>query len=214
MDALTGNLPALWDGLLVTLQLTLLAFAGASVAGTLVAAARVSPVPVLRAAGTVYVETLQNIPLLVLLILAVFGLPEIGVQAGLFTTAVVVIALYQAAYVAEALRSGINAVPSGQGEAARALGLGFTGSLRHVVLPQALGTVVQPLGNIFIMLTMNTSLAAAVGVVELTAAANRVNLVEARPIPIFVGAGVAYMLLSSLAGFVTGVLERRLAVRR
>ncbi|MFC7386924.1 amino acid ABC transporter permease [Sphaerisporangium rhizosphaerae] len=214
MDALTGNLPALWDGLLVTLQLTLLAFAGASVAGTLVAAARVSPVPVLRAAGTVYVETLQNIPLLVLLILAVFGLPEIGVQAGLFTTAVVVIALYQAAYVAEALRSGINAVPSGQGEAARALGLGFTGSLRHVVLPQALGTVVQPLGNIFIMLTMNTSLAAAVGVVELTAAANRVNLVEARPIPIFVGAGVAYMLLSSLAGFVTGVLERRLAVHR
>ncbi|MGW4640385.1 amino acid ABC transporter permease [Sphaerisporangium sp. NPDC004334] len=214
MDALTGNLPALWDGLLVTLQLTLLAFAGASVAGTLVAAARVSPVPVLRAAGTVYVETLQNIPLLVLLILAVFGLPEIGVQAGLFTTAVVVIALYQAAYVAEALRSGINAVPSGQGEAARALGLGFTGSLRHVVLPQALGTVVQPLGNIFIMLTMNTSLAAAVGVVELTAAANRVNLVEARPIPIFVGAGVAYMLLSSLAGFTTGVLERRLAVHR
>ncbi|MET8157154.1 amino acid ABC transporter permease [Sphaerisporangium sp. NPDC005289] len=214
MDALTGNLPALWDGLLVTLQLTLLAFAGASVAGTLVAAARVSPVPVLRAAGTVYVETLQNIPLLVLLILAVFGLPEIGVQAGLFTTAVVVIALYQAAYVAEALRSGINAVPSGQGEAARALGLGFTGSLRHVVLPQALGTVVQPLGNIFIMLTMNTSLAAAVGVVELTAAANRVNLVEARPIPIFVGAGVAYMLLSSLAGLVTGVLERRLAVHR
>ncbi|WP_405147033.1 amino acid ABC transporter permease [Sphaerisporangium sp. NBC_01403] len=214
MDALSGNLPALWDGLLVTLRLTLLAFAGASVVGVLVATARVSPVPVLRAAGTVYVETLQNIPLLVLLILAVFGLPEIGVQAGLFTTAVVVIALYQAAYVAEALRSGVNSVPAGQGEAARALGLGFTGSLRYVVLPQALGTVVQPLGNIFIMLTMNTSLAAAVGVVELTAAANRVNLIEAQPIPIFVGAGLAYMLLSSLVGLATGVLERKLAVAR
>jgi His/Glu/Gln/Arg/opine family amino acid ABC transporter permease subunit len=214
MDALFGNLPAMWDGLVVTLQLTLLAFVGAFVTGILVATARVSPVPVLRAAGTVYVETLQNIPLLVLLILAVFGLPEIGVQAGLFTTAVVVIALYQAAYVAEALRSGINSVSAGQGEAARALGLGFTGSLRHVVLPQAFGTVVQPLGNIFIMLTMNTSLAAAVGVVELTAAANRVNLIEAQPIPIFVGAGVAYMLLSSVVGFVTGMLERKLAVAR
>ncbi|MCW2879585.1 MAG: binding-protein-dependent transport system inner rane component [Sphaerisporangium sp.] len=214
MDALLGNLPALREGLVVTLQLTLLAFAGAFVVGILVATARVSPVPVLRAAGTFYVETLQNIPLLVLLILAVFGLPEIGVQAELFTTAAMVIALYQAAYVAEALRSGINSVPAGQGEAARAMGLGFTGSLRHVVLPQALGTVVQPLGNIFIMLTMNTSLAAAVGVVELTAAANRVNLIEAQPIPIFVGAGVAYMLLSSVVGFVTGVLERKLAVAR
>lgn len=214
MDVLANHLPALWRGILVTLELTAIAFAGALVVGIVVAAMRVSPVTVLRAAGTAYVEALQNIPLLVLLVLAVFGLPEIGLTASLFTTAVVVIALYHGAYLAEAVRSGVNSVAAGQGEAARALGLTVRQSLRHVILPQALRTVVQPIGNIFIMLTMNTSLAAAVGVVELTAAANRVNLIEAQPIPIFVGAGLVYMVVSLVGGFVAGVLERRLAIRR
>ncbi|MEU5884724.1 amino acid ABC transporter permease [Spirillospora sp. NPDC047279] len=214
MNVITDHLGEFGDGLLVTVELTLLALAGALVAGVVVAALRVSPVPVLRAAGTAYVETLQNIPLLVWLVLAVFGLPEIGVMAGLFTTAAVVIALYQGAYVAEAVRSGINSVPVGQGEAARALGLTFTQSLRMVILPQALRTVVQPLGNIAIMTIMNTALAAAVGVVELTAAANRVNLAEAQPIWIFVTAGLLYMALSAIAGLATGTLERKLAILR
>lgn len=214
MDVVVDHLPDLLRGVLVTLELTGLSFAGALVVGVVVAALRVSPVGVLRAVGTAYVEGLQNVPLLVLLVLAVFGLPEIGLTAGLFATAAVVIALYHGAYLAEAVRSGVNAVAAGQGEAARALGLSVRQSLRHVILPQALRTVVQPIGNIFIMLTMNTSLAAAVGVVELTAAANRVNLVEAQPIPIFVGAGLAYMIISITGGFVTGVLERRLAILR
>ncbi|MFD0686275.1 amino acid ABC transporter permease [Actinomadura fibrosa] len=214
MNVITDHLGEFGDGLLLTVELTLLSLAGALAAGIAVAAARVSPVRVLRAAGMAYVETLQNVPLLVWLVLAVFGLPEIGVMAGLFTTATVVIALYQGAYTAEAIRSGINAVPAGQGEAARALGLTFVQSLRLVVLPQALRTVVQPLGNIAIMTLMNTALAAAVGVVELTAAANRVNLAEAQPIWIFVTAGLGYMALSAVVGLVTGTLERKLAILR
>jgi glutamate transport system permease protein len=214
MTAFLDHLPQFWQGLLVTLQLTAASFAGAAVLGLVIAAMRVSPVRVLRGIGTAYVETFQNLPLLVLLVLAVFGLPEIGVKAGLLETAIVVIAVYEAAYLAEALRSGVNAVSFGQGEAARALGLTFTQSLRHVVLPQALRTVIQPIGNIFIALTMNTSLAAAVGVVELTATANRVNLLEAQPIPIFVGAGLAYALIAACAGLVTGRLEKRLVMVR
>jgi glutamate transport system permease protein len=214
MIVITDHLGEFGDGLLLTVELTLLALAGALAAGILVAAMRVSPVRVLRAAGMAYVEVLQNIPLLVWLVIAVFGLPEIGVIAGLFTTSAVVIALYQGAYTAEAIRSGINAVPTGQGEAARALGLTFVQSLRLVVLPQALRTVVQPLGNIAIMTLMNTALAAAVGVVELTAAANRVNLAEAQPIWIFVTAGLLYMALSGVFGLVTGGLERKLAILR
>jgi glutamate transport system permease protein len=214
MNVITDHLGEFGDGLLLTVELTLLSLAGALAAGIAVAAMRVSPVRVLRAAGMAYVEVLQNIPLLVWLVIAVFGLPEIGVIAGLFTTSVVVIALYQGAYTAEAIRSGINAVPAGQGEAARALGLTFVQSLRLVVLPQALRTVVQPLGNIAIMTLMNTALAAAVGVVELTAAANRVNLAEAQPIWIFVTAGLAYMALSAVFGLVTGGLERKLAIQR
>lgn len=214
MNVITDHLGEFGEGLLLTVELTLLALAGALAAGIVVAAMRVSPVRVLRAAGMAYVEVLQNIPLLVWLVIAVFGLPEIGVIAGLFTTSAVVIALYQGAYMAEAIRSGINAVPAGQGEAARALGLTFVQSLRLIVLPQALRTVVQPLGNIAIMTLMNTALAAAVGVVELTAAANRVNLAEAQPIWIFVTAGLAYMALSGVFGLVTGGLERKLAILR
>ncbi|MFG1706750.1 amino acid ABC transporter permease [Nonomuraea sp. M3C6] len=214
MPVLLEHLPELWQGLIVTFQLTAVSFAGAAVLGVLVCALRVSPVRVLRALGTAYVEAFQNLPLLVLLVLAVFGLPEIGIQADLLVTAFIVIAVYEAAYIGEALRSGVNSVHKGQGEAARAIGLTFGQSLRHVILPQALRTVVQPLGNIFIATTMNTSLAAAVGVVDLTAAANRVNLVEAQPIPIFVGAGLAYALIAAAAGFVTGRLERKLVILR
>ncbi|WP_431911875.1 amino acid ABC transporter permease [Nonomuraea jabiensis] len=214
MSVLLDHLPELWQGLIVTFQLTAASFAGAAVLGALVCALRVSPVRVLRAIGTAYVESFQNLPLLVLLVLAFFGLPEIGVKAEPLVTAIVVIAVYEAAYVGEALRSGVNSVGRGQGEAARAIGLTFGQSLRHVVLPQALRTVVQPLGNIFIATTMNTALAAAVGVVDLTAAANRVNLIEAQPIPIFVGAGLAYALIAAAAGFVTGRLERKLVILR
>ncbi|MEQ4721426.1 amino acid ABC transporter permease [Nonomuraea sp. B19D2] len=214
MSVLLDHLPELWQGLIVTFQLTAASFAGAAVLGALVCALRVSPVRVLRAIGTAYVEAFQNLPLLVLLVLAFFGLPEIGIKAEPLVTAIVVIAVYEAAYVGEALRSGVNSVGKGQGEAARAIGLTFSQSLRHVILPQALRTVVQPLGNIFIATTMNTALAAAVGVVDLTAAANRVNLIEAQPIPIFVGAGLAYALIASVAGFVTGRLERRLVMLR
>ncbi|MDX3109579.1 amino acid ABC transporter permease [Nonomuraea angiospora] len=214
MSVLLDHLPELWQGLIVTFQLTAASFAGAAVLGALVCALRVSPVRVLRAIGTAYVESFQNLPLLVLLVLAFFGLPEIGVQAEPLVTAIVVIAVYEAAYVGEALRSGVNSVSKGQGEAARAIGLTFSQSLRHVVLPQALRTVVQPLGNIFIATTMNTALAAAVGVVDLTAAANRVNLVEAQPIPIFVGAGLAYALIAAAVGFTTGRLERKLVILR
>jgi glutamate transport system permease protein len=214
MSAFLDHLPEFWEGLIVTLQLIAASFVGAVVVGVAITAMRVSPVGVMRGIGTAYVETFQNLPLLVLLVLAVFGLPEIGIKASLLVTAVVVIALYEAAYIAEALRSGVNAIAVGQGEAARALGLTFGQSLRHVVLPQALRTVIQPMGNIFIALTMNTALAGAVGVVDLTAAANRVNLMEAQPIPIFVGAGLAYALIAACVGFVTGRLERRLVMLR
>jgi glutamate transport system permease protein len=214
MSAFLDHLPEFWEGLIVTLQLIAASFFGAVVVGVAITAMRVSPVGVLRGIGTAYVETFQNLPLLVLLVLAVFGLPEIGIKASLLVTAVVVIALYEAAYIAEAPRSGVNAIAVGQGEAARALGLTFGQSLRHVVLPQALRTVIQPMGNIFIALAMNTALAGAVGVVDLTAAANRVNLMEAQPIPIFIGAGLAYALIAACAGFVTGRLERRLVMIR
>ncbi|MFQ1003735.1 amino acid ABC transporter permease [Modestobacter sp. SSW1-42] len=214
MEALLDNAGPLLQGLLTTLWIAAVSGVGALVLGVLVAAARVSPVPVLRGVAFGYVQLFLNVPLLALLVLFVFALPDVGLLMPLTTTVVVVLVVYEAAYVAEAVRSGVNTVSLGQAEAARALGLTFLQSLRLVVLPQAVRAVVQPLGNVLIALVMNTALAAAVGVVELTSATNKVNLVEAQPIPIFAGAGVLYMLVALTIGLLSGVVERRVAIAR
>lgn len=199
------------EGFLNTVALTLLSFAGALLVGLLVAVLRIVPVPLLRGAGAVYVELWRNIPLLAWLVLFVFGLPEVGVKMPLFWTAFTAIALYEAAFVAEALRSGVNSVAAGQGEAARALGLSFRQSLRHVILPQASRRVVQPLANIAIALTMATALAGVVGVVDMTRAAQRINLELAQPLLVFTGVGLCYLVMAAGIGFGARVLERRLA---
>jgi glutamate transport system permease protein len=214
MQALLGDLEPLLQGLLTTLWMAALSAAGALVLGVVVTAMRVSPIPVLRGVAFAYVQLFLNVPLLALLVLFVFALPDAGLLMPLPMTAVVVLVIYEAAYVAEAVRSGVNTVALGQAEAARALGLTFRQTLGSVILPQALRAVVQPVGNVMIALVMNTSLFAAVGIVELTAAANKTNLIHAQPIPIFVGAGLTYMVLALLIGLGTGWLERRVAIVR
>ncbi|GGN17347.1 amino acid ABC transporter permease [Lentzea pudingi] len=199
------------EGFLNTVALTVLSFAVALLVGLLVAVLRIVPVPLLRGAGAVYVEVWRNVPLLAWLVLFVFGLPEVGVTMPLFWTACTAIALYEAAFVAEALRSGVRSVASGQGEAARALGLSFRQSLWHVVLPQALKRVVQPLANIAIALTMATALAGVVGVVDMTRAAQRINLELAQPLLVFTGVGLCYLVMAAGIGFGARALERRLA---
>lgn len=214
MDVLLENLGAYAAGFSVTVRLTVLSLFGSLTLGTVVATLRVSPVAPLRAAGLAYVELLRNAPLPVLFVLFVFGLPKVGLRYELFTSAVVVMSLYTAAFVAEALRSGINAVSVGQAEAARALGLTFAQALIAVILPQAFRTVVQPLGNVWIAMTKNTSIAATVSVVELTGLTSRLITQYARPLPILLGAMAAYMLLTLPAGALVGAIERRVAIQR
>jgi glutamate transport system permease protein len=196
----------------ITLGLTVLGFLGAVLLGTVLAVFRVSPIPPLRVLGAVYVEFFRNIPLLSLLILFVFGLPDVGVTLSLFSSAAVCLALASAAFVCEAVRAGINTVSVGQAEAARAIGLSFGQSLRFVILPQAFRTMVQPLVNIFIGVALGSSLAAAVGVSELTNRAQQLNLRYAEAVACFLVAGVLYIAVALLGAFAGGRLERRLAV--
>jgi glutamate transport system permease protein len=214
VSALIENADPLLRALGLTLVILVVSGIGALLLGVLVTVARVSPIPVLRGAAFCYVQVFVNVPLLALLLLAVFALPDAGLIMPLTTTVIVVLVVYEAAYVAEAVRSGINTVSPGQVEAARALGLTLGRTLRHVVVPQALRAVVQPLGNVMIALLMNTALAATVGVVELTSAVNKVNLVEAQPIPIFAGAGLVYMALALVIGLTAGRIEKRVAIHR
>ena len=117
--------------------------------------------------GTAYVEIVRNTPLTLVFIFFVFVAPQIGLNVPFFTSAVFALSVYTAAFVCEAVRSGVNSVGAGQTEAARAIGLTFTGTLRLIVLPQALRSVVPPLINIFIALTKNSSVAGGFFVAEL-----------------------------------------------
>lgn len=214
MNILSDNIGLLLQALGTTVMMAVVAGVGALILGVLVTVARVSPIPILRSAAFAYVQFFINVPLLALLILAVFALPDAGLLLPLTPTAIIVLTLYEAAYVAEAVRSGINTVGVGQVEAGRALGLSLAQSFRFIVIPQSLRAVVQPLGNVMIALAMNTALAAAVGVVELTSQVNKVNLVYAQPIAIFTGAGLVYMAIALVIGLGAGWVERKVAIVR
>ena len=214
MGIVLDNLDQYLRGMALTVVLTVVSFTAAMVVGTIVAAFRVSPVPPLRGLAVAWVETVRNTPLTVLMVLFFFGFTKVGIRYSALTSALIVLSAYTSAFVAETVRSGINAVARGQADAARSLGLTFPQVLGLVVLPQALRTVVGPLGSLFIALTKNSSIASVISVVEITEVADRLNNETARPVAVFLGAAVAYLVLTLPSGFLVGALERRVAVKR
>lgn len=216
VGAIGENLPTYLDGLLVTLRLTLWSGAIALVVGVVLAALRVSPLRPLRALAALYVEVLRNTPLTLVFFFMIFVAPQFGVLTPLgFSTAVVCLAAYTAAFVCEAVRSGINSVGVGQAEAARAIGLTFGQTLREVILPQAVRSVIPPLINVFVALTKNTSVAAGFAVVELMASGRRLTVTNsADGIWILVGVALFYLVITIPAGLLSSALERRVAFAR
>ena len=215
MQFLIDNGDILWKAFLQTLSLALLAGLLALVLGTLLAAMRVSPIPPLRGLATFYVETFRNTPLTVVFFFIIFGLPQIDFVIGFFPGAVLSVGLYTAAFVCEAVRSGVNAVSGGQAEAARALGLTFGQSLREVVLPQAFRTVVPPLGNVLIAMVKNTSIAAGFSVSDLSSLLPRLVNADAGDLTlVLVGVVVGYMVITLPSALAVNRIERRVAILR
>ena len=179
--------------------------------GTVVAVCRVSPVPPLRWAGAVYVEIFRNIPLLSLLILIAFGLPDVGLRLPYFWCGVLGLTLSSAAFVAENVRSGINTVPVGHAEAARSIGLGFFGTLRFVVLPQAFRAMIQPLVNVFIGTVIGSALCSAIAVQEITWVTQTLNIRSGQAVVMFLVAGAVYLGMSLGGAALGGALQRAVA---
>ncbi|SER56473.1 glutamate transport system permease protein [Propionibacterium cyclohexanicum] len=211
MEIIRSNAGVLLDGLTTTILLTVLGYLGALVVGIVVAIFRVSPIAPLRAVGTVYVEFFRNVPLLSLLILVAFGLPDAGLLLPLFWCGVVSLIASGSAFVCESVRSGINTVSLGQSEAARALGMGFGQQLRLVILPQALASMVQPLVNVLIGTLIGSSLCSAIGISEITNVTQQLNIKYAEAVLLFLVSGVAYLVMALGSGALGGVLERRVA---
>jgi glutamate transport system permease protein len=215
MGVVTSNLGVFRSGLTVSLELTLCTFVLAALLGLLLAVCRISPIVPLRLAGAAYVTVFRSVPLLVLLTIFVFGLPDVGLVYPLFWTAVTAMGMYWAAFFCEAVRSGIRTVPPGQIEAGRALGLRFGQILRLVALPQALRTMIQPMATLLIAVTLNSSLAAAVGVTgELTGQTQLLDEQYAQPLLTFGAAAACYVALTLGIGQLAALVDRKVQVSR
>ncbi|MGH4011818.1 MAG: amino acid ABC transporter permease [Pseudonocardiaceae bacterium] len=167
MELLVDNRDLFITGFRNTIRLFILAGIGALVLGTLLAAMRVSPIPVLRVLGAGYVTIFRNTPLTLVFFFFAFAYPRLElVDVSFFMRAVLALAAYTAAFVCEVVRSGINAVDVGQAEASRALGFTFTQTLTAIVVPQAVRSVVPPMTSVLIALLKNTTIAAGFSVAE------------------------------------------------
>lgn len=205
-----------------TIRLTVYSAIGALIWGTVLAAMRVSPVPLMRGFGAVYVNVVRNIPLTVIIVFTSLGLFQtLGVTMGAteFTTinfrlAVLGLIVYTAAFVCEAIRSGINTVPVGQVEAARAIGLKFPQILWYVVMPQAFRSVVGPLASVLIALTKNTTVAAVIGVAEAAALMRVMIENEAQLILISVVFAFGFICLTLPVGLFLGWVSKKVSVKR
>ncbi|GAB2884444.1 amino acid ABC transporter permease [Paralcaligenes sp. KSB-10] len=198
-------------GIAFTVGLVVLGWIGAMILGTVLAIMRVSPIRAARIAATAYILVFRNIPIPVQMVLFVFGFPLLGIVFSLFSSAVIVLIAYHAAFVCETLRSGLNTVAVGELEASRSLGFAPFGTMRYLVLPQAFAAVVQPMGNVLILLVKNTSVAAIVGVAELTFTADKVAIEEVQAFIVLGGAALAYVLICIVLKRLVSLLERRVA---
>lgn len=182
----------------------------ALILGTIVAALRVSPVTPMRALGTFYVNVVRNTPLTLVFVFFVFGYPRLGFpNPGFVTLAIVALSLYTATYVSEAIRAGINTVPMGQAEAARAIGLPFAKTMSLVILPQAFRAVMPPLMSVFIALLKNTTVAAGFSVLE--AGAIRAYLSERNypAMQTLLWVALGFVLLVLVLSFVQRTFEKK-----
>lgn len=210
MQVLIDNFDKILEAFGVTIRLFLVAGFLSLIFGTVLAGMRVGPVNVLSRAGGFYVTVFRNTPLLVLLLLVVFGFPKLDIRLGFFWMNILALTMYTSTFVCEALRSGVNSIPLGQAEAARSIGLGFTQTMRNVVLPQSFRAVVPPLASVLIALAKNTSVCFIFGISEATAIMKALlNDHPSQLWPIFLGFAVGYIIIVELISGVAATLERR-----
>jgi His/Glu/Gln/Arg/opine family amino acid ABC transporter permease subunit len=211
VDTLTENLDAFVEGFGTTVRIVVVSFVIAMAVGTLVAAFRVAPNLWLQRLGGIYVECFRNVPLLVLIFISYPGLRRAGVDISAFVAGVASLGLYTAAYVAEALRSGVFSVSKGQIEASLSLGFSYPQTLRRIVLPQAFRTVISPLGSLIIAMIKNSAILGG-SILALDDLLKTARVIQARTfetIPAFVWAGAGYLILTGLATLAIRRLETR-----
>ena len=209
------NFDMLWGGLLLSLQLAVLSIALGIVIGLALALAHVSGGRLVRGLIAVYVEGIRNVPLILLVYLVFYGLPQaVDIRYDATTSFVVTLSLYAGAYLVEVFRAGLEAIPPGQIDAGRALGLTPWQRFAHVRLPAMTRISLPALSNTFISLFKDTSVASVIAVPELTWGAQWINLNTFRIVEAYLIATAMYLVTGYVLLFLLRLLERRFRVTR
>lgn len=210
-DLIVRAAPFLAEGLVVTIFLGTTSFVLGSAIGLLVALARLSGIAPLTAFAVAYLSIFRGTPMLVQIMLIYFGLPQLGISLDPIPSAILALSLGVASYQSENFRSGIMGVEKGQREAAFSIGMTYWQAMRRIVFPQALRIATPTIGNRFIALMKDTSLASVVTVTELTRVAERVGSATFRYLEMFVMIAAIYWAISAVLSIGQETLERRMA---
>lgn len=213
MQVLLDNLDLFVLGFTNTVWIFVISAVFSLILGCIVGILRISPSTPMRAVGTVYVNTLRNTPLALLMMFFALGYPKMGLPSLDYTTlAIIALVLYTASYVAEVFRSGINSINRGQTEAARAIGLTFTQVLRVVLIPQAFRNVMPPLVSVFIALLKNTTVASGFSVMQAGAIAANMSERGENLLVTLLWVALFFFILVMVLAAVQRAFERKWAV--
>lgn len=201
--------PIVKAGLTYTIPLTLITFTLGLILAFLTALARLSDFKLLVLVARFYVWVFRGTPLLVQLFILFYGFPSLGITLDPFPTAIIGFTLNKGAYSSEIIRAAILSIPKGQREAAYSIGMTKWQSLRRIILPQAVRVAIPPLGNSFIALTKDTSLAATITVTEMFQKGQQIASVTYEPLWLYIEVAVVYLLFSTVLSYFQNRLERR-----
>lgn len=199
------------DGFKVTILASLTALIASFIIGAIVAIMRITSIAPLRWIGTAYVEFFRNIPLVIIAFFFYIGTPTLGLKFSGVTAGTIALAIYTSAFIAEAIRSGILAVPKGQMEAARSSGLNYLQTMRIIILPQAIKIVIPPIGNQFVNLVKNSSILALIAGTDLMYQADLISAKTYVVFDVYIFVALFYLVLTIPLSLGVGHLEKRLA---
>ncbi|MEA3283715.1 MAG: amino acid ABC transporter permease [Synergistota bacterium] len=206
---LSPYIPMLLAGAWFTVKASLCSVVLGSAFGLVVGALRVVPFGPVRGLAAAYIYVIRGTPLLVQLFLIYFGLPSLGINLPAFVAGVIGLGINSSGYVGEIVRGGIEAVPKGQWEASKMLGLSYLRSMRYIILPQAIRNMLPAIGNEFVTLIKESSLLSTLAITELTMAGQQVRSVTYASFETFIAVGIIYLCLTSSTSFALQLLEKR-----
>jgi len=206
------RLPLLLKASVVTIQASFLAVFFGTILGIIVGALRVTPNRFISSIAASYIYVIRGTPLLIQLFLIYFGLPSLGIYFTAFVSGILGLSINSSGYIGEIVRGGIEAIPKGQWEAGKVLGLSYGKTMRFIILPQALRNMLPAMGNEFVTLIKESSLLSTLAISELTMVGQQVRSATYASFETFIAVGLIYLVMTSVTSFLLRQIEKRWSV--